>query len=660
MTSEILYDGIDNPPAEPLRLRAGPLEMIFEPDAAFLRYLSLGDTEILRGIYSAVRDHNWDTIAASISDVKLESTPETFRLTFRATHREREVDFAWDGVITGDGDGTVRFVMDGRAGTTFRRNRIGFCVLHPIGCAGEGCELEHADGSRERSAFPDTIAPQPYVEGRPRPHKPFVNLEAMRHEVMPGLSVRVGFEGELFEMEDQRNWTDASYKTYCTPLERPFPVEVAAGERIRQTVTVALEGAVPAVRRGRAQPVTFTVDSQSLPGLPDIGLGIASHGEPLSPREVERLRPLVLSHLRVDLELSDPAFAKVFEEAESQARALGAALEVAGHVTDDAERELRDLAATLGTRRGVARWLVFHQDEKSTSQRWLKLAKEHLGTAGNGAMVFGGANAYFAEINRARPPAEALDGVCYSVNPQVHAFDNASLVESLKAQGETVRTAQTFAGGRPVAVTPVTLKPRFNPNATGPEPEPPLGELPPQVDVRQLSLFGAGWTLGSIKYLSESGASSVTYYETTGWRGVMERESGSPLPDRFPSPAGAVFLLYHVFADVAEFKGAQVLTSRSTNPLALEGLALAKDGRTRVLVANLTPEFTPVRIDLGAGTRFLRVKKLTVDNADAAMREPERFRRDPGLLCETGGGALELSLAPYALARIDSAEEETS
>ena len=77
-------------------------------------------------------------------------------------------------------------------------------------------------------------------------------------------------------------------------------------------------------------------------------------------------------------------------------------------------------------------------------------------------------------------------------------------------------------------VSPVTLKPRFNANATEPEAVNTPRELPVSVDPRQMSLFAAAWTLGSIKYLAESGASSVTYYETTGWRGVMETEAGSP------------------------------------------------------------------------------------------------------------------------------------
>ena len=80
----------------------------------------------------------------------------------------------------------------------------------------------------------------------------------------------------------------------------------------------------------------------------------------------------------------------------------------------------------------------------------------------------------------------------------------------------TVETARTFSDGKPIIVSPVTLKMRANPNATGATPETPPGELPPEVDVRQMSLYGAGWTLSSIKYLSESQVESITYHETTG------------------------------------------------------------------------------------------------------------------------------------------------
>ena len=50
----------------------------------------------------------------------------------------------------------------------------------------------------------------------------------------------ITFKGEIFEMEDQRNWSDASYKTYCRPLSRPMPYLIAAGETVKQEIEINL------------------------------------------------------------------------------------------------------------------------------------------------------------------------------------------------------------------------------------------------------------------------------------------------------------------------------------------------------------------------------------------------------------------------------------
>src|SRR4030095_8796661 len=102
----------------------------------------------------------------------------------------------------------------------------------------------------------------------------------------------------------------------------------------------------------------------------------------------------------------------------------------------------------------------------------------------------GGTNAYFTELNRGRPSPEGLDFAAYSINPQVHAFDNASLVENLEAQAGTVESARQFLGSLPLAVGPVTLRPRFNPNATGATAAPPPGALSFEVDERQVRVLG--------------------------------------------------------------------------------------------------------------------------------------------------------------------------
>ena len=329
---------------------------------------------------------------------------------------------------------------------------------------------------------------------------------------------------------------------------------------------------------------------------------------------------------------------------------MGVSLELALFLTDAAAEELPGFAEAVNrVKSPIESYLIFHKAEASTAARWVDLARRYLSSAKIGA----GTNAYFTDLNRGRPPVDLLDFVCYSINPQVHAFDNSSLTETLEAQAITVESARQFTSGLPIAVTPVTLLARFNPNATGPAPEPGLGELPPQVDVRQMSLFGAGWTLGSIKYLSESGASSVTYYETTGWRGVMETATSSPLPEKFCSIPGSVFPLYHVLADVGEFSGGEILPSKSSDPLKVEGVVLRKHGKTRILFANLTPNSQ--RISVGNLPENVRVRRLDETNAHTAMTSPETFRAETGELVQTNAdGTLEFNLLPSAVAQIDS------
>lgn len=624
------------------RLHAGPLTLVL--DGMDLRYIRLGEREVLRRIYVAVRDRNWNTIPAVYTNVHLSVADDGFALSFDARHQAGEIDFAWHGIVQGTAEGTIRYTMDGAARRSFWKNRIGFCVLHPLDCAGLRCTVWHVDGTVEHGTFPAPIAP----------HQPFVEFDALAHQIQPGLDATVRLEGDVFEMEDQRNWTDASFKTYSTPLRLPFPVEVAEGERIAQACTLSFQGAHPPVsaRVDNEVAVHVAINPAVSYPLPRLGVALASHGGPPSRRETTLLHALRPAHLRVDLDLTRPAYETALRQAVEQSRALDAPLELALCVSDDAARELAELdAAVRRLQPRVARWLIFHHGEPVTSSRWVQLARGVLGPYQPDAPVGGGSNAYFAQLNRNRPAPDVLDVVSYSINPQVHAFDNASLVETLAAQAVTLQSARQFSGRAALAVSPVTLKPRFNPDATAPEPPPRPGELPAQVDPRQMSLFGAGWTVGSIKYLAAGGADGVTYYETTGWRGVMETETGPAEPAAFPSAPGMVFPLYHVLTDVQELAGAAVLESDSSHPLLVEALVLGTEGGIRVLLANLTDEPRDVTVQVpGAWSARLRV--LDEHSYARAVGSPTAFRGESGEELAIEEGTMRLTLLPYAVTRI--------
>jgi len=493
--------------------------------------------------------------------------------------------------------------------------------------------------------FPKSIATQQPLPGTER-------MKALAFDAAPGLRAEIQFSGDLFQMEDQRNWTDASLKTLCTPLSLPIPVEGREGTRISQRITLKVADSRASrpilVKESRT---TLTIGKTVNERLPRIGLGMASDGQPLTEVEIARLKPLHLSHLRVDLRLSDPSYPALLAQAASQASQLEAGLEAALFLSSAAEDELRLLSEQLRQLQPPIRaWLILHIAEKTTCEKWVALARRAL-TSWNREALFGsGTNAYFYQLSQA-PPSSGADFLCYSIHPQEHAFDNHSLVETLEVQGESVHNARAFAGKLPIAISPVTLKPRFNPNATRTMSNPPPGELPPEVDIRQMSLFGAAWTLGSLKSLAESGAFSATYYETAGWRGVMERQTGSPLPQRFRSLPGFVFPLYHVLADVAEFRDAEILASRSSHPLKVTGLALVQAGSKRLLLANLTSEPQVVSVEGLSGP--LRVAEMNEHSVIQAMMSPGEFRSQLGHSVPTLAGKAEVTLLPYGVARLD-------
>lgn len=638
----VLYYGVDEPLPEQIALRAGPLSLVYE--AGDLRYICLGQREVVRRIYAAVRDRNWRTVPMVLRNVHIQVQNAAFRIEYDAEHMEDDVDFVWHGAIIGDDQGTICFTFDGRARSSFLRNRIGLCVLHPIvECAGQPCRVEHADESIEEAVFPHFIAP----------HNPFREIQAISHVVQPGVWAELRFAGEIFEMEDQRNWTDASYKTFGTPLRLPFPLAIAAGTSISQSVTLKLTGAWEQTPSELTTPDnTLTLGQPSGLSLPQLGLQVASHGNVLGAQALAHLRALNLHHLRVDLELARPAYEATLRRATAEARALSITLEVAVICSAAADDELRALLVVLEAMQPpVDAWLIFHQSEPVTQLRWIELARRILSGYDPAIPIGSGTNIYFTQLNRNPLPLGTVDFVCYGINPQVHAFDNSSLVETLAAQAETVTSARRFVGDRPLAVTPVTLRPRFNPDATGPEVAPAPGELPPQVDVRQMSLFGAGWTLGSIKYLAESGCGRATYYETSGWRGVLEGPNRSPLPEQFRSLPDAVFPLYHVLADVGDFAGGIVIPVTSSDTLQVVGLALQHAGRTRLVIANLSAQPQQLHVKLAADQVWVRL--LDETTVIEAMCTPQLFRSRRGSQLIVIHGVLDFALRPYAIACID-------
>jgi hypothetical protein len=536
-----------------------------------LRYLSLDGSEVVRRLYFALRDKNWGTVPEELISINTDIGANSFAISYesRYTDAGENIDFVVKGRITGTEGAVVRWEFEGIAESVFERNRIGFCLLHPASAAGRPCKVVHCDGTSENQIFPELISP----------HQPFMDLQSIEYG-----GVVSEFEGDVFEMEDQRNWTDASYKTYSTPIGLPFPVEIARGARVRQAITFKIIGRdrPPSIEAtaGRSYPCRISSPARGLQKLLDIGWGYSGK---LSARELDLVKNLPDGHIRLDVRPNtDRDFVvRAVADIEETGKELLPFL----HIDNDTPDSFY-LEALKGANCGRMAIVGCQNLKIVPAERIEPLIKAIRDRFGD-IHVAAGSDAFFTEFNRNRISAEKADAFVFSINPQVHASDNLSITETLEGQEAVTKTALAICSGKPVWVSPVTLKMRWNPNATGEEIV-PQGELPSNVDVRQLAPFCACWTLASIGRMSNAGAALSTYYELSGWKGLFEKEAGSKIPQKFPSTPLQVFPVYDVLTLLKGFEGGALSVRETNNPLVACAYRITRGEQTIDILINLS------------------------------------------------------------------------
>jgi hypothetical protein len=555
-------------------LKSGDLKLVYQQGA--IRRILLGKTELLRMVFSAVRDRNWGTVEGKIISEKIEQKEDAFLVTLKVEYQEGNIHFLSNYKIEGKNN-RIRFEMDGMALSSFHKNRIGFCVLHPVeGCAGKSCRVIHSDGSESEAVFPQQISPI----------QPMMDIRSMIWEPAEALEAELHFEGDIFEMEDQRNWTDASYKTYCTPLDEPFPAWIEKGTEIRQAVEFRIKAKEQAKEKEESGNFTFSWDESRVFPLPDLGICQSSRPQELAKNEIEILRTLPFTHYRAELKLFDKNWETSLKQAANESKQSGWPLFLVLYFSSEVETELGGFIAGLKKNKTNLKYcFAVRENHLPDSQLTEKLIKS-LQSSFPKVIVGTGVNAYFAELNRNRPQNQQARFVNFTISPQVHAFDDLSLIENLEAQVDVVKSAKKLFQEKQVFVSPITLKQRFNVVATSQTEQVFQDKLPPQVDPRQATSFAAAWTLGSLKNLAEAGAKLATFYETVGWRGIIQGNFEPPMPDKFPAEPGELFPVFHLLKEFSGFQ--EMFLSECSSPLNFTGMVLKKGNIRKILLANFS------------------------------------------------------------------------
>ncbi|RIX97606.1 hypothetical protein D3218_18545 [Aureimonas flava] len=629
--------GTREEPAASRRLRAGRLEA--DLVSGNLRTVAFAGVEILRAVAYVVRDRDWGTCDPPIRDLQVEEDDERFRVRYRAEIEAPDgARLAYSALIEGTADGTLAFAVEARPDRAFETNRCGFCVLHPIrGVAGTPLRVEHTDGRVEDARFPDLI----------EPWQPFQDIRALAHEPAPGLRATCRMEGDAFEMEDQRAWSDASFKTYVRPLARPWPYRMEAGTPDRQSVRLTVEGAPPKTRAtGRADgadgPVALRIGAPLPDPMPRFGLAVAPEETEAALARPDRLRDLAPAFLLFHFdplaghgEAALAAFARVAALLPEAERALELVLPDRDAPADEAGR-----AAHLVRASGLAPQTVVvgpAADRRSTppGSAWpacppLEEVYRAARAAFPRARLGGGMLSYFTELNRKRVPLDGLDFVTHATNPIVHAADDLSVMQTLEAIPFITRSTRAFVGAKPYRLGPTTIGMRQNPYGSRTMPNPDGRRVPmAHDDPRARGLFGAAFLVGYAARLAGSGVEAWTGASLAGPRGLLPAEGRT-------APA------YHVAKGLAALGGARRLELRSARPGAVDGFAVRRaDGRLELWLANLTPEPQEATVEgVGPGATVSLLDEAAFDAASGGNLPPERPAGE------------RLRLPPHAVARI--------
>ncbi|MGF6832455.1 hypothetical protein QF015_000604 [Paenarthrobacter sp. TE4293] len=549
--------------------------------------ISYRGVPVLRGIRAVVRDQDWQTLAPVVRGIeRIPATEGTSLL----------LDLEFDGFgcrysgtlgIAFSAD-SLEVIFDGESPADFQSNRIGLVVLHRPDDAGREVLIGGNAGGQTPSRFPVDISP----------HQPFREIASMswRRDVV---DFNLSFTGDVFETEDQRNWTDASFKTYSRPLALPFPMDIPAGSRLHQSVRLtASTGDSPTPETTGVEDLVITPEVASV--VPALSLPIVF----ISDVQSENKTLEGAESLLVELVAGAPGLAELAKHASELAESLHLPLDV--RLSTETPDEVAAILKLVPTR-NIARLGVFHSTRHITEPDLWDGLKSAADDAGLTASLVAGARSHFTELNRNAHmvPADA-EALVYSITPQMHATEIPHLVESLPMQRLTARNALRISGGRPLHVGPVTLKPRFNAVSTTTATDETPDEAP--TDSLQTDEFAAAWVLGSIAALSIPGVQSLSYFEVAGPRGIS---SPTGL-----TPAG------RILNSIAALRGRSIFKTRGSR----RGLVLypvqSEDG-IEIYAANLTAERMTETVQLPDGN----TKNLVLEPWTATHQHTPAERR---------------------------------
>ena len=583
-----------DPPSR--RLAAGRLTA--ELENGQLRYVACDGVEAIRAIAFLVRDENWGTYTPQIENLEIEEGAASFAVSYRAVCADSRQRLVYEARISGSSDGSLVFAAVATPEGDFITNRTGFVVLHPAGLAGQKVKVTYVDGREAETRFPEHISPS----------QPIFDIRSLTHEVVPGLWAACRMEGDAFEMEDQRNWTDASYKTYVRPLALPWGYTLAKGSRHEQSVRLSFAGRVDGAGPKRSRDVGIRVGGELAGAMPDLGVALPLEETAAALAAANALRRLGPRYLVCSVDGRDGRGLGELDACRRVAEAASARIAMEAVIPDEADgaSSLAPIAAAVA-RAGMTLGSVVVSsaaDLKSWqpgANRPEKPSVEEICAAARvvfpGVKLGGGMLSSFTEMNRKRPKPELVDFVTHTTCSIVHAADDRSVMETLETLPAMIASTKAIIGDKPYRIGPSAIAARNNPYGKGLAANRENGRVClTGADPRQRGLFNAAWTLGYVAACAYGGVEAVAIGAVSGPLGFIHRRAdyAQPYFDWIDGPS--VYPAFHVMAGLGRGCGRTLVKTQASPPGRVAALAWREGERVILWLANLTARPQTLRI----------------------------------------------------------------
>ncbi len=315
--------------------------------------------------------------------------------------------------------------------------------------------------------------------------------------------IKVVSTGKVLEAEDQRNWTDNTYKIYSGSLSEPFPFMTSSDTVWKQSANFE----VGAPNRIDVDPTKMLV--REIEALPSIGLQF--NADPLlSPDDLEKALVLLeIDHLRVNEE-------SLTSQKIATTAASGLILE-AGLFSSNNGGALKSEVLQLSERVPAGSRLLIQREGRQVVDEADLPRNQSLNT------YIPGSDAFLVDLQKVKN--NFGKSVSYSMAPTVHSYDTETIFKTLFTQQESIGYAQKYIAPQ-VFISPITFSMRGNPHS-GHTRDQRINYADPEMALHIRTIEGAAWTLGSIFALASAGAFSGTWHELFGEFGIIYSQSGS-------------------------------------------------------------------------------------------------------------------------------------